>query len=111
MAIRASIFRNADEYDCTLNGVTSIKRGTKDAIVLGVAGPYSDEEALTMGGVVLRIVKRNFGGVEYIHAVPVGLPIAAQTMFGGNFIYTSDSRFRDVCPYPIPVHDRIEGIC
>jgi hypothetical protein len=30
----------------------------------------------------------------------------AGPMFGGNFIYASDSRFP--CQYPIPVHDRFE---
>jgi hypothetical protein len=29
--------------------------------------------------------------------------------FGGNFIYTSDSRLRNVCKYPIPLHDRNES--
>jgi hypothetical protein len=29
-------------------------------------------------------------------------------MFGGNFIYTSDSRVREICAYPIPIHDRCE---
>ena len=27
-------------------------------------------------------------------------------MFGGNFVYTSDSRFPS--DYPIPIHDRFE---
>lgn len=108
MAIRASIYRHADGYDCTQDGVTSVKRGAQGVIVLGVEGPYTDAEALASGAIVLRLVKRDFGG-EYVHVEPAGLPPGSQTMFGGNFVYTSDSRFRAVCPYPIPVHDRIEG--
>lgn len=29
-------------------------------------------------------------------------------MMGGNFLFTSDSRFRNIVGYPIPIHDRIE---
>lgn len=31
-------------------------------------------------------------------------------MFGGNFLKTSDSRFKDIAGirYPVPVHDRTE---
>jgi len=42
-------------------------------------------------------------------AVPVNDPrmkTHCGPMFGGNFIYTSDSRFPN--EYPIPVHDRFE---
>jgi hypothetical protein len=31
------------------------------------------------------------------------------TMFGGNYIDSSDSRFRAIAGGPIAVHDRIEG--
>jgi hypothetical protein len=109
MAILVSIYRHADGGDSTNYGVTSVKRGAKMAIVLGVEGPYTDAEALTMSGVKLRLVRRNFNGELYIHAEPAALPLGAPTMSGGNFIYTTDSRFRAVCPYPIPVHDRIEA--
>lgn len=30
-------------------------------------------------------------------------------MFGGNFIYSSDSRFQEISRQPIHVHDRHEG--
>lgn len=109
MAIRVSIFRDAAGGDCTMDGVTSPERGAKTAFVLGVEGPNTDAEALSIGGVVLRLVKRIINGCEYVHAVPANLPRGTQTMFGGNFVYTSDSRLRSVCQYPIPVHDRIEG--
>ena len=29
-------------------------------------------------------------------------------MFGGCFIYSSDSRFRAISAYPVPLHDRFE---
>lgn len=42
----------------------------------------------------------------YFHVYPIDLnPKLVGPMFGGNFVYSSDSR----CPaYPIPVHDRQE---
>lgn len=39
-------------------------------------------------------------------AVPYGEK--RHVMAGGNFVYTSDGRFRAVCQYPISVHDRVE---
>lgn len=43
---------------------------------------------------------------EYLHARPADE--TRHTMMGGTFIYSSDSRFRAVSDYPIPVHDRVE---
>ena len=61
---------------------------------------------------LLKLISRDFHGrkAPYLVAVPVnpGLP-AGKTigpMFGGNFIWTSDSRFPG--DYPIPIHDRWE---
>ena len=58
----------------------------------------------------LKLVRRNIGGSVYIHAEPVDPCPSNQVgyMFGGCFVYTSDSRFRNVCQYPIPLHDRSE---
>lgn len=45
---------------------------------------------------------------DYIYAVPAINP-KGPWMFGGSFVYTSDSRFRQkINDYPIPVHDRVE---
>jgi len=51
----------------------------------------------------LVIISKN----GYVKAVPSKILRAGKhSMFGGNFIYTSDSRFPS--DYPIPIHDRIE---
>lgn len=52
----------------------------------------------------LRVeVKKN----GYLVAEPIGADwVGRRLMFGGNFIYSSDSRFRALSSYPIPVHDR-----
>lgn len=51
----------------------------------------------------VKIVKRKIQGKEYVHAEPVE---PGSYAFGGSFIYTSDSRFWEICGYPIPLHDR-----
>jgi hypothetical protein len=45
---------------------------------------------------------------EYMHCVPLSEADTGRTMNGGNFVYTSDSRFSALSKYPLPVHDRIE---
>lgn len=111
-ALRVSIFRPADMGDCTNDGVTGLKRNAQDVFLLGVPDGNYDQaelvERLKSGEsiVVLQLVRRRFGAETYVHAVPFleGRPTAA----GGNFVYTSDSRFRAaVCPYPISVHDHV----
>ena len=86
--------------DCTAGGISS----KYDSLILeGVPRcPFKGTEENTV-----RLVKRNLFGGEYIHAEPIKQPEGmAGPMFGGNFIYTSDSRFPS--KYPIPVHDRFE---
>lgn len=47
----------------------------------------------------------------YYHAEPIDQPSGmVGPMFGGNFCYSSDSRFREICQYPIPIHDRFETV-
>lgn len=53
--------------------------------------------------VVLRTI--TVGEREHVYAVPYGMPEGG-SMFGGCFIYCSDSRFP--MEYPIPLHDRVE---
>jgi len=61
--------------------------------------------------ICLRIVRRRAGtSNEYLHCEPIENKPGERVgpMFGGNYVMTSDSRFRDVSPYPLPVHDRFE---
>lgn len=39
---------------------------------------------------------------------PDVIPAGYHSMFGGNFVWTSDSRFSNIYKYPVPVHDRVE---
>lgn len=59
------------------------------------------------------IVERNLWGEDHSYAEPLIKPEGVAQTFGGNFLYTSDSRsykFKgNSCSTPIPVHDRFEG--
>jgi hypothetical protein len=59
----------------------------------------------------VKLVRRVIGGDRYIHAEPLSWRESddIKGMFGGCYIMTSDSRFRKVCQYPIPLHDRGES--
>jgi hypothetical protein len=110
MALRGllvSILRDASGGDCTLNGVTSPARAPRGmAILLGIPDGNWVEGDLPKDLPVLVVRKRVVCGEEYVDAVPYGEK--RHVMAGGNFVYTSDGRFRAVCQYPISVHDRVE---
>lgn len=94
--------------DCTNNGLSSrhFSFTVIDAEIDGCFEPTEDRPAL-------RIVRRQLYGEVYLHLAPAdcvneqGKQIK-HTMFGGNFAYTSDSRFRRIAAYPLPIHDRVE---
>lgn len=89
--------------DCTAGGITS----KLEQIILvgpGIEGPFEVKE----GEPYLELTQRS---ADYMCAVPVNVGNKSGLvgpMFGGNFVYSSDSRFRKICAYPLPVHDRYE---
>lgn len=98
--------------DFTNDGVTSPSRGYRDAYLVGpgVAEVFNVDASRRP---VLKLVKRMIGGRPYFHAEPIDPPPTGEIgwMAGGNFIYTSDSRFNDVTAgYPIAIHDRKETV-
>lgn len=98
--IPVNVFTDGD--DCTNGGVSSRYNRLYLAVEDGWFDVPEDDPRL------LVPITRHFGFGDYIHAEPViGRPDGCVgPMFGGNFVYTSDSRFPS--PYPIPVHDRFE---
>jgi hypothetical protein len=86
-------------YDCTNNGISAKQ---DNLILVDTEGPFIGDETNSV-----KLVKRNFGWGDYVHAEPIQQPEGmVGPMFGGNFIYSSDSRFP--AKYPIPIHDRFE---
>lgn len=86
--------------DCTNNGISA----KQDSLILvDVPGPFDGNETNSV-----QLVKRFLSGRYYYHVEPlIKLEGMVGPMFGGNFIYTSDSRFP--LDYPIPIHDRFES--
>lgn len=107
--IYVTIYRDAGGSDCTLGGVTSVKRGATRAILMGVPRGNVRESDIREDDVVLEVCAREINGEQHYYAVPREIGSALRSMFGGNFVYTSDSRFADrVGSRPLPVHDRVE---
>jgi len=86
--------------DCTNNGVTSEK---EHILLLCEDGPFKIKE----GDSYLTLMKGWGGRALMAVSVIDGIPKAG--MFGGHFIYSSDSRFTKFSGQPIHVHDRFEG--
>lgn len=108
--LTVSVYKDVDSnYDCTAGGVTS--KQTRFVLVDdSIQAPFEVKE----DEVYMVLVRRVFGSGNgsYVHAEPRrnGKPLIKEGyygMMGGNFIYTSDSRFPN--SYPIPVHDRFES--
>jgi hypothetical protein len=85
--------------DCTNNGATS----GKSMAILIIKGCEVFFE--TENYPALKIIPGR-GSRKYI-AVPADTPEGVYPMFGGHFIYSSDSRF--IYNNPIHVHDRFES--
>lgn len=106
-----SIFESKAHGNCSNFGVSDrFKRVTlcpdPDALCdFGI--PEIFEADSDAPAVVLRTIRLG-ADREHVYAVPVELMESGTGgwMFGGSFIYTSDSRFP--LGHPIPLHDRVE---
>jgi hypothetical protein len=68
-------------------------------------GFLSEEDVVDRGYVVLELKKI----MDSVNFRPSNIPAGTHSMFGGNFVYSSDSRFgRKYGRQPIHVHDRVE---
>jgi hypothetical protein len=98
------VLRSSSYGDSTNGGVTA-RHNEVLLVGPGVDGPFEEDEAKRP---TLKLVRRNIFGRDYMHAEPLNQTEEGNVgwMAGGNFIYTSDSRFPN--QYPISVHDRQE---
>ena len=101
--ITVDIYKRNNGSVSPLNSISS----RYDRVALPcVDGPL--EESEISGIPVIKLVRREIAGREYVHAEPEGdtrLP-----MYGGCILDSSDSRFRETTGviYPIKLHDRYE---
>jgi hypothetical protein len=96
------VYRCASGTDSSNRGVTS---QAKQCVLTG-PGLHRGGFDTTPKLPTLTLVRRNIDGREFLHAEPVDKPAGMIGSWGGNFVYSSDSRFPS--PHPIPVHDRFE---
>ena len=101
--LTAVVFRS-NLGDCTNGGISSTRNTLY--ILSEIKGPSEPEDIREC----VYIEWRNVCGEEYIDCKPAYCS-RRWYMAGGNFLYTSDSRFREVTEskYPISIHDRYEG--
>ena len=90
--------------DCTNGGISSAK--TRLYIISKMKGPFEANDIREC----VYVERKNVCGEDYIDCKPLYFQ-RRWYMAGGNFLYTSDSRFREITgsKYPISIHDRYEG--
>lgn len=81
-----------------------------DRAILVTDGKTGDSSTVMSNEPYLLLSKMEFRGRTSISAKPVNYGNEGKhKMFGGAFVWSSDSRFRnDVAEYPVPLHDRVE---
>ena len=84
--------------ECSLGGISS---RCKQVTILGL--PDGDVLEPSDAAPAVKIVRRLFGGVEYLHLEPITPGMWAA---GGALVSTSDARFNEVSPYALNLHDR-----
>jgi len=95
--------------DCTANGLSS---KVNNAYLVWDVDPLNEDQILedfhNEKGEDFFVVKERFLFGEYSQiAVPYTIKKSGKhSMMGGNFLYTSDSRFPSEAP--IAIHDRVE---
>lgn len=101
--LTAEVYRSS-LGDCTNGGISAERRSLY--IVSKKKGPFEPQDIREC----VYIEQRDVMGSQYIDCKPLYFP-KRWYMMGGNFLYTSDSRFREITEskYPIPIHDRYEG--
>ena len=90
--------------DCTNGGISSYQRELH--VLAAQKGPFEPEDIRQC----VYIERREVMGKEYVDCKPAYCR-KRWYMMGGNFLYTSDSRFKEITgiSYPIAIHDRYEG--
>lgn len=101
--LTANVFRS-DLGDYTNGGISATRRELY--ILAETKGPFEPQDIREC----VYIEWREVMGEEYIDCKPAYFP-KRWYMAGGNFLYTSDSRFKEITrsKYPISIHDRYEG--
>lgn len=101
--LSAEVFRS-ELGDCTNGGISSEAR---ELYLLGCeTSPFYPTDLRQC----VMIEGRDVMGEHYVSAKPI-VHRKRWYMAGGNFLYTSDSRYKEITgiSYPVSIHDRYEG--
>lgn len=104
--IKVYVYKNSEFGDSTNNGVTS--NDDLEFYVEVPRGHIKLEEIEANDNAVLLIPNPNSRNPNYTSFVNNARK-DRWGMFGGNFVWSTDSRFREYYPAPVPVHDRFES--
>ena len=115
MGMIVSVYRaDTSGSDCTNSGMTNSCDGVDQLCLINVDGPFTPDERRPAA----RLEAGPLGSVRIVPACGKWLRWATgNRMFGGNFAYTSDSRFSAAvkeitgadCIGPVAIHDRYEA--
>jgi hypothetical protein len=95
-------------FESSLSSSDNALKG--DSYVLVTDGIKGDSSEVDSDDVYLKLVKRHLFGKDILHAEPININKRGNQMFGGKFVWSTDSRFReDISEQPIQLHDRFES--
>ena len=100
----AYVLKSSDLGDCTNGGISSARKELY--IMTEGKYPFEPDDLRQCVGIEFR----DCCGETYVDAKPLYFP-RRRYMAGGNFLYTSDSRYKEITgiSYPVSIHDRYEG--
>jgi hypothetical protein len=109
MGLLVNVYKT-EGRDCTNGGVSS-KWNIKGLCLINVPGPFNPSEDYPAA----QLVKQSFYFGDSVKIIPEECE-GKQTMMGGNYAATSDSRFSDAIAArlghnfygAVPIHDRVE---
>ena len=103
-ALPINVYKNETSGDCSNNGISS--RYSRVLLVCEDGPIYVDTNNPPKN--LVKLVKRTIFGIEYMHLEPCERAEGNGYMFGGCYCSSSDSRFKRISDYPLPLHDRQE---
>lgn len=106
-ALPISVYTDKGIGNCSNNGISE----RFDKLLIVHDSGFIDIDPENPPENLVKLVVRNIGGREYKHLEPVVRPDKGCVgwMFGGDYAGCSDSRFREISDYPLPIHDRQES--
>lgn len=103
-ALKCNVYKHGDHSN------HGISERYDEVLVICPDGPVEVDPKDPLENLV-KVVKRNLFGRQYVHIEPYALANGVGWMYGGSIIDASDSRFYELTgvDYPIHFHDRTES--